>query len=193
MSTTVAEFEQLMRRVRAGCPEAARELFERYGDSVRRVVRARLHQRLRSQYDSADFTQSVWKSFFRIQADRIAFNTPEELVAFLSAIAHNKVIDVFRSRLQAGKRDCSRELPFAFHFGDEKEEPPAARQPTPSQEAIAQEHWERLVEGQPEVVRRALEMLREGHSHREVARCLGVTPKMITRLLQSLSWKMGSP
>ena len=43
------EFDELMRRVRAGSQEAAGEMFERYSHYIRRVVRSRLHRRLRKQ------------------------------------------------------------------------------------------------------------------------------------------------
>jgi RNA polymerase sigma factor (sigma-70 family) len=190
MTATANEFEQLMQRVRAGCPEAAREVFERYSEHVRRVVRRWLHHRLRPQYDSLDFIQSVWTSFFRVPAQRYTFRTADELIGFLSRVAYFKVIDVFRRRLQTDKHHGAREDPFPANKEGGTIEPAAVRQPTPSQLAIAQEHWERLLQGQPPQVCRALEMLRRGHTHREVADCLGVTPKMIQRLLQSLRRKL---
>src|SRR5262245_7651335 len=103
MDQMLAEFEALMHRVRAGSPGAADELFERYGNSVRRVVRRWLHQPLRRHYDSTDFEQSVWASFFQGPADHGIFPTPEDLVAFLSRIAYNKVVDATRKRLGTGQ------------------------------------------------------------------------------------------
>ena len=70
MSDAQAEFAQLMQRVRAGDPRAAQEVFDRYSEPIRRVVRRYLHQRLRAQYDSIDILQTVWASFSRRHAQR---------------------------------------------------------------------------------------------------------------------------
>ena len=48
-----------MERVRSGSEEAAREMFDRYSGHIALVVRRRLDQRMRSQYDSLDFLQAV--------------------------------------------------------------------------------------------------------------------------------------
>src|SRR5664279_4008959 len=52
-------------RIQAGDEEAARELLTRYEAEVRLVVRRQLPRLLRSRFDSLDFMQSVWGSFFR--------------------------------------------------------------------------------------------------------------------------------
>src|SRR3954454_4204180 len=103
------EFAALMRRVRAGNPEAAREVFERYSGHVRRVVRRRLHQRLRAQYDSLDLLQAIWASFFHVPIERYTFAKPDDLIAFLSRLAYNKAVEVFRRHLRTGQRNLNRE------------------------------------------------------------------------------------
>ncbi len=192
MHDTHAEFEALMRRVREGCPEAARQVFDLYSPHVRRVVRRRLDQLLRRQYDSTDFLQAVWASFFTLPADRYTFDEPADLVNFLGRVAANKVVEVFRQRVQTAKNDIGRDLPI------EKISPegpaagvavaaePAGREPTPSQVAIAEERWEQMLRGQPPRARHVLELLRQGHTYREVAERTGVHPKVIQRLLRKL-------
>jgi RNA polymerase sigma factor (sigma-70 family) len=178
-------FARLMERMRSGCPDAARELFDRYSPHIRKAVRRRLHQRLRTQYDSLDFTQAVWASFFAVPPDRHTFNTPDDLLGFLAQVASNKVTEVFRQRLQTDKYNLNREVPLGE---DDRERPaePRAGQPTPSQVAMANERWERLLAGQPDHFRRVLELRRQGHTHQEIARQLGVTTKVIQRLLRKL-------
>ncbi len=151
MSSTANEFEQLMQRVRSGCPEAARELFERYGQEIHMVVHHRLSRRLRSQFDSLDFAQDAWASFFHIPAESYTFETPEELVSFLSRIACHKLLDAYRHRLRTIKHNR--------HAEQDADNDPPGRHPTPSQLAIADEQWDRLLQGQPPEVRRALELL----------------------------------
>ena len=72
------EFRSLIRRVRGGSEEAAWELVREYGEAIRRAVRRALHVSLRPKFDSLDFVQIVWKSFFRARTiDR--FESPQDL------------------------------------------------------------------------------------------------------------------
>src|SRR5579872_56567 len=169
MSDAPLDFETLMRRAREGCPEATEKLFARYSDRIRQVIRMRLSRRLRREYDSQDFLQATWASFFLSPPpEGVTFDNPEELLTFLVTLAYNKVAQAYRDRYQVQKRDPTREeRPIQ---GPIEDLPPdlAIRQPTPSQLAMAEEHWELLQRGQPPQVRRILEMLRAGHTHLEV-------------------------
>src|SRR5437016_2617937 len=63
--TEANAFQDLIRRVRAGDPEAATALVRRYEPAIRRIVRLRLRdRRLRRSFDSLDICQSVLHSFF---------------------------------------------------------------------------------------------------------------------------------
>ena len=84
MDAANTEFEQLMQRVRARCPQAQRELVERYDRHVRRAVRRLLPPLLRRRYDAEDFTQTVWTTFFTALEERYSFPNPASLVAFLT-------------------------------------------------------------------------------------------------------------
>jgi RNA polymerase sigma-70 factor (ECF subfamily) len=182
MADSANEFELLMERVRTGCPDASREVFDRYSDAVRRVVRRALHVKLRRQYDSIDFLQSVWASFFQVPPERYTFATQEALVGFLSRLAVNKVVEATRRHLVAKRdanRECSLEAPGVADV------PTPA--PTPSQVVMAEERWEGLVRDQPPEIRRVLELLRQGHNHKEIARQVGVHPKVIQRLIRKLN------
>lgn len=181
MSTTENEFERLMERIRRGEAEAARELFERYGKAIQIVVRRRLHQRLRSQFDSLDFAQEAWASFFHLAPERPVFKTPEQLMAFLTGIVRHKLSDAYRQRFPS---DDGEEGKGEDSAADLENQP--ARQPTPSRFAIVKEEWERILHDKPPKVRQALEMLRQGYSRQEIAHSLGVNPKLIQRVLQTL-------
>jgi RNA polymerase sigma-70 factor (ECF subfamily) len=178
------DFRGLMERVQSGSDEAARELFDRYSGHVARVVRRRLHPRLRTQYDSLDFLQAVWASFFTSPLHRV-LERPEDLVGYLSRMACNKIMDANRRRFGAQKADARRERSLAAPDGGPGPEV-SARQPTPSQLAIAEESWEKLLKGQPPTLRRALEMLRQGHTYRDIADEVGLHPKALQRFLQKL-------
>ena|SRR5579871_5518254 len=187
MPTPENDFDLLMERVRVGDPEAGKELFDRYGKAILRVVRYHLTRHLRTQFDSIDFTQDTWASFFRISAEEFTFRTPEELVAFLTRTAQNKVIDAYRKRSQHSKDD---ERTFCEVENEIHKKP--SRLPTPSQCAIAEEEWRRLMHNKPPKVQQALAMLRDGYSQREIAKSLGLNVRRIQRLLARLK-RLRSP
>src|SRR5690242_6656559 len=115
-----SELSEFLKRIQAGDEGAARELLARYESEVRLVVRRQLPRLLRSRFDSLDFLQSVWGSFFRrVRAGGAAgpaeFEDSRHLVAFLARAAKNKVIDEYR-RAASQKHDMHREEPL---WGDE--------------------------------------------------------------------------
>jgi DNA-directed RNA polymerase specialized sigma24 family protein len=181
-----AAFEQLLSRARAGDRAAMGELFLLYSDPVLRVVRRKLPGALRRRYDSGDFVQSVWTSFVQLPLEDYSFATPEDLVAFLSRIAYNKVAETARQGLGGTARDLRRET----SLDAPKEEPVgrhlSARLPTPSQHAIAEECWQRITRGLPAGHVGVLELLRDGHAPLEISRRLGVHAKVIQRLRERL-------
>jgi RNA polymerase sigma factor (sigma-70 family) len=187
-SASEREFGQLMARVREGCPEATRELVERYGSALRRLVRRRLHPGLRPVYDSLDFFQDVWASFFQVAPVR-TFRCSDDLVAYLAEIAFHKVTDTYRQRLGTEKRNGGRVETLPLPTEEDRNNELPARQPTPSQVAVANECWEDMLRGLPPQHQRMLELLREGYTHEEIAQNLGIYTKVIQRLLQKLEKK----
>ncbi|HVS37726.1 MAG TPA: sigma-70 family RNA polymerase sigma factor [Gemmataceae bacterium] len=181
------EFRRLMERVRAGCPQAARDMCNRYGGYIHIVVRRRLNQRMRAQYDSLDFLQDVWASFFGA-ADKYDFADPQSLIKHLAGIALHKVTDEYRRRFRSKKYNVSREQ--SLDIIDARSRPvldPPVRDPTPSQVAIAKERWERILDGQTNRSRMVLELLRLGYTHEEIAARTGLHVKVIQRLLQKMA------
>src|SRR5439155_480487 len=130
-------FQELLREAQAGSDEAAKELYETYVAHVLRCVRNRMWHRLRSKFDSQDFVQQVWASFFVGQAPLPNFETPDDLVAFLIRLATNKVVMEGRRGRQA-KKDARREEVI-----DGSSDPlgphPRTRLPTPSAVAVFRE------------------------------------------------------
>src|SRR5437879_12143859 len=90
------DIPRFLARIQAGDEEAARELLTRYEAEVRLVVRRQLPRLLRSRFDSLDFLQSVWGSFFqRMRTGPTEVEDSRHLVAFLARAAKNKVIDEY--------------------------------------------------------------------------------------------------
>ena len=176
-------FQDLLQRARECCDESARELVERYGPHILRVVRRRLNKRLRSKFDSVDFVQAVWASFFALPMEKYQFDRPEQLVEFLMGLARNKVVDAVRQRLATQKYNIERELPIHDSAVNEQLDL-AARGPTASQVAIAKEEWERLQDVERTRDERILDSLGTVLNLQEIAREIGVSEKTVRRVLR---------
>jgi RNA polymerase sigma-70 factor, ECF subfamily len=64
-----SSFFAVMSRLQGSDPDAAVRVFERYWQRLLALARSRLDARLQAKLDPEDITQSVFKSFFRRQAD----------------------------------------------------------------------------------------------------------------------------
>jgi RNA polymerase sigma factor (sigma-70 family) len=184
MSRDQQEFEALLERVRDGSEDAARQLLERYGRHLLAVIRQKLSVHLRSVFDSLDFLQDVWASFFAGELDH-SFRDPNALITFLVRMARNKVADEVRKRLGGGKSDITRE-----HSLDGSARFEAAgltdATPPPGELAAAREQWDRLVAGRPFHHVRILEMRRQGYKHAEIAAALGLNERTVRRLIHKI-------
>jgi RNA polymerase sigma-70 factor (ECF subfamily) len=181
MSIDTQEFRSLLDRLRAGGEAPAQELIARYGEPLLRAVRRQMCRKLRTKFDSQDFVQDVWASFFaQLPAGR-SFDGPQDLIAFLVAVARNKVAAAVRQRLAAGKYNVECEIPLHTLTPD-VQETLTAPLPTPSTVAMSREEWERLLQGQPLVYRRILLLLREGLTPAEVAQTMSINERLVYRV-----------
>ena len=181
----VDDLPGFLARIRAGDQEAARELLARYEAEVRLVVRRQLPKLLRSRFDSIDFLQSVWGSFFRrVQAGPADFEDARHLVAFLAKAAKNKVIDEYR-RAASRKQDMRREEPLAAGDGGRGLDLPDGGD-SPSDLAEAHEAFDRLRDLMPEGRRAILDLKAGGLSSREVGARLGLSERTVQRVIDDL-------
>jgi RNA polymerase sigma factor (sigma-70 family) len=183
-----SELTEFLRRIQAGDEGAARELLSRFEAEVRLVVRRQLPRLLRSRFDSLDFLQSVWGSFFRrMRTAPTEFEDSRHLVAFLARAAKNKVIDEYR-RAASRKQDMHREEPL---WGDGVR-PRDVPDPTDSPSEVAQAHevLGRLRELMPEDRRSILEMKAEGLSSKDIGERLGISERTVQRVLEDLRRRM---
>ena len=180
-------FDSLIARIRCGNEDAARQLLDEYGPHIIRVIRRRMNPQIRERYDSQDFTQAVWASFFGNLQDITRFSKATELVQFLSRVASNKVID-------AGRRTQVRRETHIDDFTEtetqtDRDHRLNIAEPTPSQHAIAIEQWNNLVEGENEIDQRLLQMRRNGLTQQEIAAQLNISERQVRRVLSRVSRK----
>ncbi len=165
-------FQSIFARVRQGDDEAARELVRRYEAQIRRVVRIRLTEPgLRRRFDSVDICQSVLGDFFvRAALGQFEIDTPEQLVALLSQMARNKLIQYVR-RERAQRRDERRVAATPV-----EEHPASDGGQTPSQIVAARELLEASRALLSEEERDLIDRRAAGQSWEELARERKTTP-----------------
>jgi RNA polymerase sigma-70 factor (ECF subfamily) len=103
------EVLNLLRRVRAGDPQAAAELVRDCEPSLRRQIRMQLTDpRLRRFLDTLDVCQSVLANFFlQIIAGEFDLDSPRQLAGLLETMAHNRILKHVRHQ-HAARRDVRR-------------------------------------------------------------------------------------
>jgi RNA polymerase sigma factor (sigma-70 family) len=186
MADDARDFAGLMRRVGAGSQGAAGELVGRYGAHILRIVRRKLNRSLRTKFDSTDFVQAVWASFFALPLERYHFEQSATLAGFLCHLARNKVVEAVRQRLQTQKYNINRER--ALEEGAVySAETLVAREPSPAEIAIAREEWARLLAGQPEHYQQILAGLRDGETQQTIAEHLGLNERTVRRVLRKIA------
>jgi RNA polymerase sigma factor (sigma-70 family) len=181
-----SDIPAFLARIQAGDGDAARELLTRYEAEVRLVVRRQLPRLLRSRFDSLDFLQSVWGSFFRRVRGKhglFEFEDSRHLVAFLARAAKNKVIDEYR-RAASRKQDMHREEPLWGDGGRPKDV--SVEIDSPLEVAHANEVYEKLRALLPEDRRSILELKAEGLSSRDIGEKLGMSERTVQRVLEDL-------
>lgn len=185
MSQTDTEFRALMDRVRAGCPDATRELFDIYRDHILIIIRRRLSGRLRTLYDSEDFVQDVWASFYAVPVEAYRFDTAAQLFSYLGELAVNKVVERYRQRYGTQEHDLERVRSL-----DGSAAVPAAQQigpdPTPSHVIGNREQLDRLMEGKSGSFQRLLMLVALDYTYEEIADELGLSARTVQRLVERL-------
>jgi RNA polymerase sigma-70 factor (ECF subfamily) len=172
-------FEDLIRRVRSGDPDAAAELVRRYEPAIRRAVRFRLADaRLGSLLDSMDISQSVLASFFiRAASGQYELEAPGQLLKLLTTMARNKLASQARKQ-HAQRRDARR-----VTSGDEGEGRFVAMGESPSMEVAARDLLQEVHRRLSSDERRLMEMRNQGHDWAAIAAELGGAAEALRRRL----------
>jgi RNA polymerase sigma factor (sigma-70 family) len=113
------------------------------------------------------------------------FDSPADLLAFLTKLARHKVIDVVRGRTAAHKNDVKRERSINDPDRPQFERIIDPHQATPSQILMSEEEWRNFLADQPPAYRLIFQMLREGKTQEEVAESLGISTRQIRRVIRA--------
>jgi RNA polymerase sigma-70 factor (ECF subfamily) len=166
-------FADLLRRIRAGDPEAASELIRKFEPAIRMEAKLRLRDpRLRRVVDSMDICQSVLASFFvKAASGGYDLDSPERLIALLVTIARRKVAYHAR-RHKAQRRDQQREEPLNLVSPE-----PISAGPSPSRLVAGRELLDEFRRRLSSEERSLADMRTQGYEWAEIAAHLGGTPQ----------------
>jgi RNA polymerase sigma-70 factor (ECF subfamily) len=182
----------LIARVKAGDADAIRDLIHRFERDVRTIVRVRLPQSLRSQFDSMDFVQAVWQSVLTKDGEDLGrFTNARHFRGFLAGVARNKVFEEHRRRTRTRKYNLKREEPLYVRRGDRElpREVPAP-DPTPSQDAQAHDRFAQLVAGRSPQEAEVVELRRRGLTFEEIAAQTGLNERSVRRIIEAIRQRM---
>ncbi|WP_406694013.1 sigma-70 family RNA polymerase sigma factor [Singulisphaera sp. Ch08] len=191
MDVTNENLGLLIDKAKAGDQDAIQSL-QRFENDIRLMVRVRLPRPLRSQFDSMDFVQDVWQSFFRIfNHDPERFAQVRDLRGFLAGVARNKVYEEYRRRSLTQKYDLEREEPLYIRRGN-RDIPREliASDPTPSQDAQARERLDQLLEGRSPREAEVIELRRQGLTFEEIATQTGLHERTVRRVIETIRRRM---
>jgi RNA polymerase sigma-70 factor (ECF subfamily) len=109
MTGDASESDDLLRRAQAGDEQAKAELFSRYRERLRRMVRLRLDRRLYGRIDPSDVLQDAYLDYAR-RFPEFAANPAAPFYLWLRGLTGQRLIDLHRQHLGAQMRDAGQEV-----------------------------------------------------------------------------------
>jgi RNA polymerase sigma-70 factor (ECF subfamily) len=181
------DFSDCLERAKAGDPAAIRRFLSRFEKEVRIMVRARLPRKLRSRFDSVDFVQAVWQSFFSdLNHHELNFDSERHLRKFLAGVVRNKVFEQHRRMTRTEKYDLAREERLYVRRGDrDVPREVISPEPSPSQAAQASDRLEQLKAGCSPLEIDVITLRYQGLTFAEIATQTGVNERTARRIIDS--------
>ncbi len=170
--------QSLLVRLRRGQQDAATQLYFRYAQRLRALVRARCSGQLARRLEPDDIVQSVFRRFFRrvLQGD---YDVPpgEELWGLLLVIALNK-IRTEEAFHRAGKRDV--------RLSTQPADPGMLETQAADDHALLEVLVDDALAQLPPAHRDLVELRIQGHEVAELARRTGRSKRTVERILQEV-------
>jgi RNA polymerase sigma factor (sigma-70 family) len=131
-------------------------------------------------FDSMDFVQLAWKSFFRMPKHAERIESCRDFVAYVTKMARNKVLMEDRHR-RTQKHNLRREVPF-----DQESGAAVALDPQPVDTAIALERLEKMLKSQTPLHRKIIELRLQGNTFAEIGTKLNIDIHTAHRFISRL-------
>ena len=156
------------------------------------MVRGRLPRMLRTQFDSMDFVQAVWQSFFAdLRSSSRQFENVHHLRGFLAGVARNKVYEEHRRLTRTKKHALAREQSLYVRRGSrEVELALISPEPTPSQAVQASDRLAQLVAGCSPLEAQVITLRHQEMTFDEIARRTGASERSVRRIIDEARERM---
>jgi RNA polymerase sigma factor (sigma-70 family) len=186
------DISDLIARARAGDEAAVREFLTRFEQEVRVMVRGRLPRMLRTQFDSMDFVQAVWLSFFAdLRKGSRQFENVHHLRGFLAGVARNKVYEEHRRLTRTKKHALAREQRLYVRRGSrDVERELISPEPSPSQAVQASDQLAQLVATCSPREVQVIVLRHQGLTFEEIAARTGVNERSVRRIIDEARARM---
>jgi RNA polymerase sigma-70 factor (ECF subfamily) len=195
MTGNTSESLDLIRRAAAGDERAMTDLFERYRDRLRAMVRLRLNRRLQGRVDASDVIQDACLEASKRLPDYLDA-PPLPFFLWLRHITGQKLLDAHRRHLGAQMRSASQEVSLYRGALPEADSASLAAQllgkiTTPSRAAVRAENQllvQEALNGMDPIDREVLTLRHFEHlSNSECALVLGISePAACNRYVRAL-------
>jgi RNA polymerase sigma-70 factor (ECF subfamily) len=186
------DISELIARAKAGDEAAIREFLSRFEQEVRIMVRSRLPKKLRTQFDSMDFVQAVWQSFFAgLRKGSREFENIHHLRRFLAGVARNKVYEEHRRLTRTEKYALAREQRlYVWRGSREVQRELISPEPTPSQAVQASDRLAQLIAGCTPREVQVITLRHQGMTFEEIAARTGVHERSVRRIIDEVRVRM---
>jgi RNA polymerase sigma-70 factor (ECF subfamily) len=180
-------FDELAARLRAGDPEAAQLLFQRYAGRLIGLARKHLDTVIRQKVDPEEVVQSAFKSFFpRLAGGKFELENWEGLWSLLVTITLRKCGKKV-ARFFGPSRDVRKEIPLPAGADEGPVNWQAVSgEPTPHEAATLAELVEVLMHGLGDRGRQVVELRLQGYTVPEISAQVGWTEHTVEGQLRRL-------
>jgi RNA polymerase sigma-70 factor (ECF subfamily) len=178
---TAESLEVLVKKLSAGDPQAAEEVFRAYEPYLRLVVRRQITSSLRSKFDSADVVQSIWADLLPgFRRSEWRFDNAVQLRGFLVKVTRNRLID----RMRKHRTGMAVERPL---IDSAQEGFPASTAPRPSEVTQAKDLWRQMLDACPPEHHELLRLKRLGLPLGEIADRTGLHVDSVRRVVRKVA------
>ena len=180
---TSPELHKLISDAETGSEEAVWNLVELLTPHIYRVVNRKMSPSLRQRIGASDIVQATWASFLIRDRDLRQFKSDDDLTAFVTGIALNKLRMQARAHFHTQARDVRREV----SSGADDLPIASDNQPTASDILIFRESWDGFMSSQPAHYRQIVQLRIDGHTYDAIAAQLRINERTVRRVLQKLA------